>query len=247
MKSASIMILVVMLVATAWQNAFAAGCPVIAKWFFLNAIGAKYGSALYQVTVEASKPLKASVVLGLYGASGQQLGTVRSAEADFTSTHAAGVLLPPRIVMLSFVWALADITSVKVAGDSTQSLSCESPQISLNPPGVVQGDRQFDDSGGLEAIPKADIISPIRRLNQVSPEYPAYAKEQNQQGTVIIAATISGSGEALATWVYKTSGVTLLDESALRGARKLIFSPARSSNGQPTIATILVEFVFTLD
>ena len=235
------------LVGTLGQSAFASNCPVIAKWFFLNAIGAKYGSALYQVTVEASKPLKASVVLGLYGDSGQQLGTVRSAEAEFTNAQGSGVLLPLRHVMLSFVWPLANITSVKVAADSTQALPCESPLVSLNPPGVVQGDRQFDDSAGREAIQRADITTPIRRLNQAYPEYPVYAKEQNEQGTVLIAATIGGSGEALATWAYKLSGVTLLDESALRGARKLMFSPARSSNGQPTIATILIEFVFTLD
>lgn len=249
MRSVSILGFVLLLVATVWQLSSAASCPVTAKYFFLNSMGAKNGSALYQVTVEASKPLKASVVLNLFGDSNQKIGTVQSPDAEFINSHGFSVMLPPRQVMLSFVWPLANITSVSVkeVRDSSKSLSCESKLVSLNPPGVVQGSWQFDDSAQLGEAMTANVISPIRAIHRVNPEYPEFAKEKDQEGSVLVAAAIGISGEALATGVYKSSGVVLLDEAALSAVRKMSFSPARTSGSQPTAATILIEFVFTLD
>jgi len=249
MRSVPILGLVILYVATVCQLAKAASCPVTAKYLFLNSIGAKNGSALYQVTVEATKPLKASVVLDLFGDSDQHIGIVQSGEAEFTNSRALMVQPPPRQVLLSFVWPLANIRSVKVAEvrDTTQSLRCESKLISLNPPEVVQGSWQFDDSALRGEPAVADVTSPIRIMNHVYPEYPEYAKETNQEGTAYVAATIGGSGEALATWIYKSSGVLLLDESSLKAATKMTFSAAKTSAGQPTAATIIIKFVFTLD
>jgi hypothetical protein len=106
MRCVRILGLAILFAATAGQLTYAANCPVTAKYLFLNSIGAKNGSALYQVTVEATKPLKASVVLDLFGDSEQRIGMLQSREAEFTNSSALLVQPPPRQVMLSFVFAV---------------------------------------------------------------------------------------------------------------------------------------------
>ena len=174
---------------------------------------------------------------------------LQSREAEFTDSQKPDGALPPRQVMLSFVWPLANITSVKVAEvrDAAQPLPCESTPVSLNPPGVVQGSWQFDDGAQRGGTATAEIIAPLRILLTGRPEYPEYSKERDQQGIVYVATTVGVSGKVLATWVNKSSGFPLLDQASLRAARNMILTPAKTGEGDPTVATLVIEFVFTLD
>jgi len=88
--------------------------------------------------------------------------------------------------------------------------------------------------------------SPAAYLNNPAPGYPDSARRQRQEGTVYLRVLVSTSGQASQVLVAGSSGVSSLDEAALRAVRRWRFKPA-SQDGRPISAWVRVPIRFKLD
>ncbi|MEA1979555.1 MAG: TonB family protein [candidate division Zixibacteria bacterium] len=83
-------------------------------------------------------------------------------------------------------------------------------------------------------------------ISQHKPEYPRLAKQAGITGLVWVSSLVNEEGEVLKAIVGKTSGVTSLDEAAVKAAYKCRFKPG-IQNGRPVKVwvTYKVEFELT--
>ena len=88
--------------------------------------------------------------------------------------------------------------------------------------------------------------SPAAYLNNPAPGYPDSARRQRQEGTVYLRVLVSASGQASQVLIAGSSGVSSLDEAALRAVRRWRFKPA-SRDGRPISAWVRVPVRFKLD
>ena len=84
------------------------------------------------------------------------------------------------------------------------------------------------------------------RFKNPAPPYPYAAIRQQQQGTVLLKATIDKAGRPVTVEVMESSGFSLLDDSALRTVRRWKFDPAHIGF-LPVHARIVIPIRFTLD
>jgi protein TonB len=75
------------------------------------------------------------------------------------------------------------------------------------------------------------------------PVYPKNALDQNLQGTVTLAITVSPEGKAAGVRVTGSSGHALLDEAARRSVARWTFTPAMK-NGKPVEGAVTVKIRF---
>lgn len=75
------------------------------------------------------------------------------------------------------------------------------------------------------------------------PVYPKNALDQNLQGTVTLAVTVSPAGKAASVRVAESSGHSLLDEAARRGVARWTFSPGMKL-GKPAEGVVTVRIRF---
>jgi TonB family protein len=98
-------------------------------------------------------------------------------------------------------------------------------------PGVGSGIGTGTGSGvgpGIESV-----IAPIfdaAYLSNPIPEYPSAARKLRLQGTVIVRVLVTPEGKPDVVQIEKSSGVSLLDGSALKAVKKWSFVPARSGD-----------------
>jgi protein TonB len=113
------------------------------------------------------------------------------------------------------------------------------------PGGVVGG-----VVGGLPDVPPPPPQRPVRvggqikepkKLNSVSPVYPAVARQARVQGVIILECIISPQGRV--TEVKVLRGVPLLDEAAIDAVKQWVYTPTLL-NGVPVpvIMTVTVNF-----
>lgn len=107
-----------------------------------------------------------------------------------------------------------------------QETSTQTPQPA---PAVAQAQQAPQPPAAAPAIHEGDVVDVTsldvvpRPLSPIRAEYPALAARQRIQGTVIVTALISESGEVLDVKVLKKVGFGL-DESAMRAMRSTRFS-----------------------
>jgi protein TonB len=75
------------------------------------------------------------------------------------------------------------------------------------------------------------------------PVYPKNALDQNLEGTVTLAVTVSPEGKAVAVHVTGSSGSSLLDEAARRAVARWGFIPGMK-NGKPAEGVVSVKIRF---
>lgn len=84
-------------------------------------------------------------------------------------------------------------------------------------------------------------LEPPERLRRVPPEYPRFARINNIEGTVVIAATIDTDGKVTYPRVVKS--LPLLDRAALDAVQQWQFKPGtRAGQPVPVDVTLSVEF-----
>lgn len=66
-------------------------------------------------------------------------------------------------------------------------------------------------------------------LRAPQPEYPAAAREDEQQGVVTLAVLVSPEGLPAQVRLARSSGYRLLDAAAIEGVRRWMFRPARQA------------------
>jgi protein TonB len=91
-----------------------------------------------------------------------------------------------------------------------------------------------------------DDSAPPRLLNNQPPIYPAQARAERRQGTVILRLEVSDSGNVSDVAVLISSGHTILDAAAVRAVRAWRFEPARAT-GRAVTWTGRLPVRFLLD
>jgi protein TonB len=89
------------------------------------------------------------------------------------------------------------------------------------------------------------INNPRFRRTPTPPPYPRRAKEMDQQGVVIVRALISPDGTMGQVVIWKSSGYSMLDDSAKRAVEGWAFEPARV-NGRAIEAWVELPVNFRL-
>jgi protein TonB len=79
----------------------------------------------------------------------------------------------------------------------------------------------------------------------VVPDYPASAKAQGAQGTVILNANINEQGRIMRVWVVRSTAPEILIQAAIDAIYQFEFSPG-SGHGHPVKCTVAVPFDFRL-
>jgi len=106
-----------------------------------------------------------------------------------------------------------------------------------------------------QAAPKANspqqvaIVMPSSSasyLNNPKPPYPAISRRLNEQGVVMIRVLINTDGRAEQTELFKSSGYTRLDDSALKTVSTWRFVPG-TTNGVPQAMWFNVPVNFVLE
>jgi protein TonB len=82
-------------------------------------------------------------------------------------------------------------------------------------------------------------------LNWSEPPYPATARQQGIEGTVVLRVTVDARGRLGSASVAKSSGHSALDDTAATHVRSLRFSPALK-DGEPITMTIRFTVKFRL-
>lgn len=123
------------------------------------------------------------------------------------------------------------------APPSPNSISAAPPPP--QPPSQTQGST-------ADAVP----ISPPRfdaaYLNNPLPVYPNLSRRLREVGVVQLRVRVNAAGEPLEIQLFKSSGFTRLDDSALAAVKKWKFQPARQ-NGNAVEAWVIVPLDFSLD
>jgi periplasmic protein TonB len=83
-------------------------------------------------------------------------------------------------------------------------------------------------------------------LNNPKPPYPALSRRLNEQGMVVVRVLINTDGKAEQTELFKTSGYSRLDESALKTVTQWRFVPG-TRNGVPQAMWFNVPIHFVLE
>jgi protein TonB len=84
-----------------------------------------------------------------------------------------------------------------------------------------------------------------RYLVNPAPAYPAAARRRNQEGTVIVSASVNERGRVESAEVKESSGSRVLDAAALKAVHGWEFEPAR--RGAAAVAsTVEVPVIFKL-
>lgn len=86
---------------------------------------------------------------------------------------------------------------------------------------------------------------PPRVLDWTDPVYPAQARQQGIEGTVVLKLTVAADGRPTNVTVNRSSGSAALDEAAVEHVRKARFSPALK-DGEPVAMTIAFRVRFRL-
>gem|GEM_PF-5786275 len=93
--------------------------------------------------------------------------------------------------------------------------------------------------------PVQETYTDARLLRQADADYPMMAKDQEIQGTTVVAVTVDASGAVQSASVAQSSGNRLLDGAAVTAAFHSKFAPALK-DGTPTTATARLVYNFSL-
>jgi TonB family protein len=93
------------------------------------------------------------------------------------------------------------------------------------------------------AISSNAMVSQL--IHQVQPIYPADAKQQKIQGTVVLGAEIDKNGHVKGLYIVRSAG-PLLDHAAEDAVSKWRYNPT-SLNGQPVAVQTTISVVFALN
>ncbi|MGC8495379.1 MAG: TonB family protein [Syntrophobacteraceae bacterium] len=84
-----------------------------------------------------------------------------------------------------------------------------------------------------------------RFLHRVVPSYPAFARAQQMQGTVVLSLLIDRHGRVVSVTVLKKAGFGF-DEAAVKAIRQSTFFPARN-NGKPCRCKVVIPVRFEME
>lgn len=97
------------------------------------------------------------------------------------------------------------------------------------------------------ATPTDKISQPATVLRSAAPEYPAYARRHDIQGTVRLRVRVRADGRAGEVQVQESSGSPYLDAAAVDAAKKSEFHPAQTTSGRSVESWVIAPYTFRLE
>jgi len=98
-----------------------------------------------------------------------------------------------------------------------------------------------------EPLPGIDefvpVDEPATMIESASPIYPKIARDAGLEGTVWIKALVDWDGNVVDAVVYKSCGLNILDQEALKAARRNKFKPAQQ-DGHPVATWVAYKVEF---
>lgn len=131
-------------------------------------------------------------------------------------------------------WVDSSIVKNDHIAESKEILD-ERPAPSLS----KENPERFTENGVL-------IITDPVFLKRVEPVYPRQAVKRQQQGTVIVDATLNETGYVVEIKIFESSGFPLLDHAALKSVKNWQFEPA-NHNGAAVISVVRIPVDFILN
>jgi protein TonB len=98
---------------------------------------------------------------------------------------------------------------------------------------------------GVESAPTIDADYKAAYLNNPKPPYPSVAFQMRIEGTVMLKALVMPDGTCSQVMLARTSGNSLLDESALKTVAQWKFTPAKSQ-GKDISQWVNIPIVFSI-
>ena len=102
---------------------------------------------------------------------------------------------------------------------------------------------KFALKGGDDPFGAGDLDNPPQPIAKSQPVYPSRLLNKGVGGKVVVAVTVDEGGRVVAAKVRTSSGISELDDAALKAVRKWKFKAA-VRGGKPAKATALVPFNF---
>lgn len=99
------------------------------------------------------------------------------------------------------------------------------------------------------APPVTSVTPPLANANYLhnpAPEYPESAINRGLEGTVLLKVQVSPAGKVTEIQIYKSSGVSALDEAALGTVRRWSFVPAKRGS-EAVSGQVIVPIDFSLN
>ena len=135
-------------------------------------------------------------------------------------------------------------SSVKMALASHSSNSTNQQETAPTGAEQASSPASMSSSGHIE---NSGVSIPANyAANNRKPDYPLLSRRQEEQGTVFLRIYVHTDGTAGKVHLKKSSGYTLLDESALRAVRNWHFRPAIANN-KPIAEWYQLAIPFKLD
>jgi protein TonB len=98
---------------------------------------------------------------------------------------------------------------------------------------------------GVESAPTVDADYKAAYLNNPKPPYPSVVFQMKIQGTVMLKALVLPDGSCGQVMLVRTSGNSLLDDSALKTVAQWKFTPAKSQ-GKDISQWVSIPIVFSI-
>ncbi len=169
------------------------------------------------------------------------------------------------IVLLQSVGAQSSVAAVPVMVSLIDSAGQERviapPKLTVEPRPVLKTPPSSPTTKAAEAVsteaqpvddtpaPESSITLPrfnADYLNNPPPVYPTLARRLGEQGRVMLRVLVRPDGTPAEVEIYRSSGFSRLDRTALDAVRKWRFIPAQQGDA-PVAASVLVPVSFTLE
>ena len=200
-----------------------------------------HGAAIVVVPPYVPRPYKLDqhplrlVNAGFRGAGAMGMGAPTSAPAAPAGRAGASAAPAP------FAFRSRAIVTEQVP------VSPAGPAASAGPEARSMDERGAAWGAGDEAPPVFyEFDSPPTVIRKVVPEYPAMAKLQEAEGTVVLDANVDERGRVIRVWVARATASEALIQAAVDAMYRFQFSPG-SQQGVPVKCTVAVPFNFRLN
>ncbi len=96
-----------------------------------------------------------------------------------------------------------------------------------------------------DSVGRSSVSRSASLIRKVAPSYPEAARQEEQEGRVVLLVQVDSSGKASRIRISDSSGHPLLDEAAREAVGRWTFHPALE-NGTPVFSWVKIPVAFRL-
>jgi protein TonB len=155
-------------------------------------------------------------------------------------------VLPPEAVAAKQEHLPQETARIDKEAAATDADDAQPAAPSTHPANQTAEKRPAASDEGGRASPFPVAISSLRFKRAQKPDYPEPARNRNESGLVSVLVIVNTGGGVEEAQVEESSGFELLDNAALKAARRSRFQPY-SENGIPRTVITVIPYRFDLN